>query len=59
MELFRSGQQQAALDLAMDFCHRAETFFGRTHSTYVNALVTWPRRLWRLSQSLDGCAVRP
>eukprot|EP00434_Breviolum_minutum_P044781 symbB.v1.2.040039.t1/scaffold6565.1/size17036/2 len=34
VELFRSGQQQAALDLAMDFCHTAETLMGRTHSTY-------------------------
>lgn len=56
VELFRSGQQQAALDLAMDFCHTAETLMGRTHSTYVNALVTW-RKSATFGRHFRNCAV--
>ncbi|CAK9086692.1 snRNP core protein D2 [Durusdinium trenchii] len=40
IELFRKGQQQAALDLAVDFSKNAEMLLGRSHPVNVNALAT-------------------
>lgn len=40
VELFQSGQQQAALDLAVNFAREAEALLGKRHPIHVNCLAT-------------------
>ena len=40
VELFQSGQQQGALDLAVNFAREAEALLGKRHPIHVNCLAT-------------------